>query len=235
MVDESYVMLGAHVDMSLRDKIAKGEYVDFTRLLPRDKAISDDRLELMHRGGQAFFVPASDRTAMSITSFARWEQAFRVFSNIYLQSNPDRATQLIQYDHIICRAALSFTWDNVYQYDKEFRAHLGNFPDRSWGIILQQAWLVCLKDRISSGNNHRFPADQKRRKEICERFNKGLCSAGRNCKYDHHCKGCGKFGHGVHICCNKNGGGGHNAQEAGGKQTTAIASPSANSASSAHV
>ena len=42
----------------------------------------------------------------------------------------------------------------------------------------------------------------KFKKEIRHRFNKGLCTAGCNCKYDHRCevKECGKFGHGAHMC-----------------------------------
>ena len=38
------------------------------------------------------------------------------------------------------------------------------------------------------------------------RFNKGKCTAGLSCKYDHRCLECGKFGHGEHICRNKKSG-----------------------------
>ena len=43
------------------------------------------------------------------------------------------------------------------------------------------------------------------KKEPCHRFNKGLCTAGASCKYDHRCtvKTCGKWGHGAHICCKR--------------------------------
>ena len=38
--------------------------------------------------------------------------------------------------------------------------------------------------------------------EPCCQFNKGHCTYGLSCKYDHHCAvpECGKFGHGAHIC-----------------------------------
>ena len=37
MVDENYLTIGGNLDPSMREKIIKGEYIDFTRLLPRSK------------------------------------------------------------------------------------------------------------------------------------------------------------------------------------------------------
>ena len=205
MVDECYISVGGNIDQGLRDKICRGEYVDFARLLPRNKLgnnPSEQKMELINKGGQTFFVPANDKDSLSVSSFHCWEQAFRVYSNIYLQDHQDRAAELIQYNHIICTASASFVWENVYNYDKEFRQHLSMFPNRSWAIILQQAWSLCLKDRITPGQ-HRFNgahSSNRFKKEVCNWFNQGLCTAGRSCKFDHRCLECGKFGHGKHIC-----------------------------------
>ena len=142
VVEEHYMVVGAHLDASLKQKIANHEYVDFARLIPRDCIAQEDdhRMELVSRGGSTFFVPVADRENSSvISSFNKWEQAFRVFANIYTRIYPDRAPELVQYNHIIFTAAQSFTWDNVYLYDCEFRMHLSNFLERSWSIILQQA------------------------------------------------------------------------------------------------
>ena len=134
---------------------------------------------------------------------------------MYTKYYPDRATELIQYNHIIFTAAQTFAWDNVYLYDKEFFMHLSNYPQRSWAVILQQAWSMYLKDCIWGGSgNDEFKsggANSKRgRHEPCKHFNKGLCTAGASCKYDHRCmvKECGKWGHGAHICrkCQNNAG-----------------------------
>ena len=216
IVDECYMTIGAYLDPNLCDKIKRGDYVDFARLLPREKAsnFQDDKLELIYRNGQTFFVPARDRDITGIANFNRWEQAFRVYSNVYLKEHPDRAAELIQYNHIIFSASSTFVWDNVYQYDKEFSMHLSSFPERSWGIILQQAWSMCLKDRLyHHGSNKQQHNGSKGKKEICQRFNKGLCTAGRNCKYDHRCLGCGKFGHGIHICRNRKTNGSNEVDE----------------------
>ena len=153
-VDESYAMVGAHVDSTLQEKIRRGEYIDFTRLLPRDKQVYDDHhLELVYKGGQTYFVPAGERdgSSSSINSFHKWELAFRVFSNVYLKEHPERATELVQYNHIICTAASVYVWENVYTYDREFHMHMSNFPQRSWTLILQQAWTMFLKDRLCQG------------------------------------------------------------------------------------
>ena len=154
MVDERYLVIGSHLDPSLQEKIKTGQYLDFARLLPRDRPSYDEnRMELINKGGQTFFVPAGDRDgSLAISNFHKWEQAFRIFSNVYLKQFPHKATELLQYNHIIFTASLSFAWHNVYTYDKEFRNHLATFPERSWGIILQQAWSMCLKDKNSPGH-----------------------------------------------------------------------------------
>ena len=121
--------------------------------------------------------------------------------NVYLKAFPDHASELVQYNHVIYTAALTFQWENVYAYDKEFRMHLSNFPNRSWSVILQQAWTMCLKDRLSQ-TRWEDKGKNRPKKEACKRFNKGLCKKGLGCKYEHRCTvpECGKFSHGAHIC-----------------------------------
>ena len=202
------MVIRANIDSSLRDKIKRGNYIDFVKLLPKEHASNFDepKLEIVQRAGQTFFVP-SECDSVNISNFGRWEQAFWVYLNIYTKEHPDRAAELIQYNHIIHTAAPTYTWENVYQYDHEFRSHLRIYPERSWAIILQQAWSMCLKDRIGGGGHqdhfNMTNNGSRLKKEKCKRFNKGLCTTGRGCKYDHRCMGCRKFGHGLHICRNK--------------------------------
>ena len=56
MVDEHYQLVGEHVDLSLRDKIEKGDYVDFGRLLPKDRVQSEeeDAYRLVFKGVSSF-------------------------------------------------------------------------------------------------------------------------------------------------------------------------------------
>ena len=82
--DEEYMSIGGHVDVSLQKKIINFDYVDFSRLIPRDKVtkFEDNRFELVMKGGSTFFAPVADRDVSSISNFSRWEQAFRIYSNI---------------------------------------------------------------------------------------------------------------------------------------------------------
>ena len=60
IVDENYVAIGSHIDGALKDKIRRGEYVDFAHLLPRDRLLSADEghLELVHKGGADLLYPS---------------------------------------------------------------------------------------------------------------------------------------------------------------------------------
>ena len=158
-VDENYLVIGSHLDTSLKQKIINHEYIDFARLVPKDRITHEDdhQMELVNKGGFTYFVPVSDREGIAggINSFTKWEQAFRVYSNIYTHYYPDKASELIQYNHIIYTASQSFSWENVYLYDCEFRMHLSNYPQRIWAVILQQAWSMCLKDKLSGTQEFR--------------------------------------------------------------------------------
>ena len=151
LLDEDYLLVGNYVDDVTKRKIGNGEYIDFARLMPKDKVQNEDdhHMEMVNRGGMSFWVPVADRETTNINSYLKWEQAFRVFSNIYTSYHPTKTGELIQYNHIIHTASQTFAWDNVYRYDREFRIHMTcHHLHRSWGVILQQAWAMFLKDKI---------------------------------------------------------------------------------------
>ena len=218
MVDEHYLMVGGHIDDSLKAKIGKGEYIDFAKLLTRDRILDEEEetYRMVFKGGKQFWAPQASNVI--IGGFSKWEQAFRVYSNIYIKAHPHRATELVQYNHLIHTASLEFVWSNVYNYDRDFRLHLASFPNRSWAIILQQAWTLRLKERLRMENrfDNRNPGNQNHsyqnryesgwgnnsngRDRSCGRFQKGRCSYGASCKFEHRCKYCGKWGHGTSVC-----------------------------------
>ena len=53
--------------------------------MPKDRMTQEDdnRMEMVNKRGMSYWVPVSDHEAANINSYAKWEQAFRVFSNIY--------------------------------------------------------------------------------------------------------------------------------------------------------
>ena len=216
MVENDYLLVASHVDQNTLNKIVIGDFVDFSRLLPRDKIAQeeDQHLEVVVQGGHTYRVPAGDRDSQSIHSFGRWEQAFRVYSDIYLRSHPQRSNKLIQYNHIIYTASLTYVWENVYAYNKDFRLHMGRHPERSWGIILQQAWAMRLRDKLTKNDNIQYRNQGSKWGEnsmngdrqavdvnnICWRCNRVRCSFEQTCRYDHRCSYCFKFGHSVLNC-----------------------------------
>ena len=205
IVDEKYQAVASHVDASTKAKIERGDYVDFAKLIPCDCVMMEDdgKIHLDVKDGQIYPVSNNSSDSTAISSMNKWEQAFRVFLDIYTRSHPTRASQLIQYNHIIHSAAQSFIWDNVYMYDKDFRLHMSEYPGRMWGIILQQAWNLRLKEKhkisyekVTDVNKFRSSANR----EICRRFNRGKCSYGFRCRFDHRCSYYFKLGHGQHNC-----------------------------------
>ena len=154
MVDGNYLVVGNYVDEGIRQRIEDGEYIDFARLLSSDHLVieEDNRMEIVNRNGKTYF------------------------SNIYTRRYPGRASELIQYNHIIHTAALLYTWDNVYMYGRDFRLHISRYPHRSWAVILQQAWSMRLKDRNKTDGNqnaNNSTAKSKGKKDICWRYNSG--------------------------------------------------------------
>ena len=210
LMDESFLLVASHIDPITHEKIAKGEYVDFARLILKDRVLSEDdgRMQLVIKGGESFWVPMSQSETTSITSFARWEQAFRVFSDVYNRAHPQRSGELIQYNHIIHTASMAYTWENVYMYDKEFRLHMSRNPERSLALLLEQLWSLRLRDHLrhepNGGGQYSSQNTQgggtPRDGGECRRFNRGRCTYGVNCKYDHKCLYCGKIGHGIVVC-----------------------------------
>ena len=216
-VDEEYLVMGSHLDDATIKRIINHEFVDFGKLLPRDRLRVEDegeqRMELVNKNGMTYWSPISNRDLGGlITSFGKWETAFRVYSKVYTTQYPNRAAELLQYSHVIHTASLTYTWENVYMYDKEFRFHMSKHPQRSWSIILQQAWNLRLKDKIRF-DNHSGEKVKGKSKEICKWFNCGKCNLGSAYRYEHRCLECNRFGHGIHICCKKNKSAGGETQE----------------------
>ena len=205
-IDEDYLLIGGHVEDSVRIKIEKGEYVDLAKLIQKDKILAEDdrRLNMVIKNGQAFWIPSSEGLT-NINNFNCWQQAFRVYSDIFARHNPDRAAELIQYSHVINTISTQFVWDNVYAYDRDFRMHMQRNPDRKWSNILHPAWFMRLRDRLTnnfpqhSGTSN-FQKGGGKTNDICRRFSRGRCTYGRNCRYEHRCSYCNKFGHPVVQC-----------------------------------
>ena len=58
-VDEGYLVIGGHLEKGMIDRIVRHEYVNFARLIPRNRLQreEDHRMEIVNKGGSTYFVP----------------------------------------------------------------------------------------------------------------------------------------------------------------------------------
>ena len=204
VVDDEFFHITCHVDQALMAKIQLGQFVELEKLLIKDRPFtknSENRLGMYSKDGVMYFAPAEKE--QKIGNVRKWEQALRVYTAIYSKANPERAAEIWQYVYVINSAAASYHWDNVAEYDFTFRQLMGTYPARSWAKTYLQAWNLCMRDPLNR-NVSNYSNQQKtnsNRDNNCWLFNKGKCND-KNCtRGDHQCSYCGKWGHGMHVCC----------------------------------
>ena len=198
--------------------------MELEKLVPKDKLSGnkndENRLEWVQRDGGTYLVPA--QKDHKISSFRRWEQAFRVYATIYCGANPQRSREIWQYITVINTAASSYTWENVYNYDITFRHLMAFNPHRSWAVTYNQMSNLSMRDPIprnqggksyaphsnfSTGfnktNNSNFNNNNQRcnKSDYCLNFNKGMpCKFGSKCKSAEWFKYCDSPAHPVINC-----------------------------------
>ena len=225
--DDEFFHVTCHIEQNMRNKIARGEFVDLERLLPKDKGRcggniahngQDNRVELVSHDGHTYFKSVRDN---QITGLRKWEQAFRVYVAIYTEANPERSVEIWQYMHTINVAAASYQWDNVAYYDLTFRQLMAYKPRRSWAKLYNQGWNLAMKDALSnkqSGQSNKSTSKRHNwRDDCCWRYNQNKCHKS-DCDFDHRCTYCGGWNHGFFNCrkrLSKNSGG-HSAGDKSG-------------------
>ena len=212
-IDDKFFHIACHVEPQLRIKCTRGEFVELEKLLQQvirsQKANPDEqKFELVTRNGQTYVTP-QEKDA-KITNVRKWEQAFRIYANLYSTTNPHRSAEIWQYVDVIHTAASSFAWDNVARYDLTFRHLMAANPERSWARIYTQGWSLNMRDPVQfrsahSSTNHFSNAREgkvKNKSRYCWRFNKNKCKFGDTCRYEHKCSYCDGI-HGAINCPKK--------------------------------
>ena len=85
LLDKDYLIVINYVDDLTKKRIGNGEYIDFSKLMSKDKiGLEEDHcMEMVNKGGMSYWVPVAEREGTVINNYTRWEQAFHVYSNIY--------------------------------------------------------------------------------------------------------------------------------------------------------
>lgn len=207
LIDMKRFHLTSHVDKKLKDRILEGNFtVELKRLVPqsRSRSKTDQRLNMIYKDGMPAFIPADREAFKDITGYKQWEVAFKVFMGVFISKWPDRANELLEYSHVIHTASLTYPWESVFNYDIAMREILTDNPNRLWGTICQHTWALEIGEPGNKVNAQVIPGGSKvlgkTGSKICWRFNKGRCTFGDNCEFDHRCSVCGGRNHGRHNC-----------------------------------
>ena len=191
ITDDDFFHLTCHIDPSLKRKIESGEFVDLDKLLPKDNtfhgrivASNETKLEWVQSKGSTYLVPAKNTSR--VNCFRCWEQAFRMYATIYCTKNPNRAREIWQYISVINTASMSYSWDNVYNYDIVFRQLMEFNPNRSWAVTYNQMWNLSMTNPLAQGQGRRSfggnsgpinnsgGGHNKKKLDYCWSFNKGV-------------------------------------------------------------
>ena len=210
-----------HLDLAIKQKIGAGSFLEINKLVNRNKLFKENdnmTMEKISHDGKTYFIPATggnssnNRDVFKITNFARWEEAFRIYAQIYSQYNPHHAAEIYQYIHTIHTASLSYRWENVAYYDYIFRQNMSENPQRSWGKIFTELWTLSMKEPLALNNiiGQNYSDHNKRRgssgdlREICcWRYNCNQCrKSAKDCKYEHRCSYCGLSNH-IYLNCHR--------------------------------
>ena len=222
--DDELFHLTCHIDKNTQDKIEHGDFVDLEKLVPKDRLFGGSsgdgspRLEWVQKDGQTFLTPANSDKNIKITSFRKWEQAFRMYATIYCGANPSRAREIWQYISVINTAASSYVWDNVYNYDIIFRHLMAYNPQRSWSKTYNQMWNLSMYEPLQRGSfskpsyGHNFVPNQSantvaytnkqdKKNRYCSNWNKGVkCKFGKSCHFVERSSYCDSSSHGLYNC-----------------------------------
>ena len=144
---------------------------------------------------------------------------------IFCNANPECSGEIWQYVYVINKAASSFNWSNVMEYDVIFRQMMALNLKRSWAKTYTQMWNICLTEPIRHGYDSNswggkrgtpssapaacgsgLPSHKVARQakpDYCWKFNKGKCKFGSECKFVNRCSYCDSAAHGQNTCPKK--------------------------------
>ena len=220
--------LGDGVPKNIREKIIKGEFIDFGLLLDKSTCKSrpsPSETEVptctlgINAQGQLVMNEAKSHTM--ITSIHSWTSAFLVYAAVYLSAHPHRTQELLKYAHVIRSAASRSGAYGWRSYDEQFRLKMHRYPQNSWASMDGELWnmFIAVPSQMvfpankggrggAQANFRGFGRGQKggnRRNGgaaagICFAFNNNSGCSYNPCKFKHACQKCNSGGHGASTC-----------------------------------
>jgi len=114
------------VPSRVKERIIKGEYIDFASLLPKAMFSSSTDPDLP--GLVTVHLPSSSEDISvrpatkpkKITSFSSWMEAWNVYLAVIIEHMPSRAPSLVAYQRIITSASVQYPLESWLNYDVQF-------------------------------------------------------------------------------------------------------------------
>ena len=134
----------------IKECIIKGEYIDFSTLLPKAMFSSSPEpdqpslftVQLPSSSGDISVRPAIK--SRKITSFSSWMEAWNVYLAVTIDHMPSRAPSLIAYQRIITSASVQYPLESWLTYDIQFRTLAASNPSLRWDVRHADLWLQCI-------------------------------------------------------------------------------------------
>ena len=135
------VLLARHVPINLHRQVWADIYIDLALMLEKDH-FAEQPLQFVNKNGKVTLSTAP--SSVKIETWALWNKAFRMFTEIYCLKYPNKCMELLQYSGLLNNLAGKFPFSQVYMYDKEFHLELQQLPSTPWNVINTQLWSQCL-------------------------------------------------------------------------------------------
>ena len=203
--------VGANVPQATKEKVWKGEFVPLTSMLVDKQTTHTIPPWSFQQLGSNLVVQQAQPPKKLIKDINSWTNAFIIYMGIYIQKHPQRAQELLKYMQTVRTYANGFSYTTWVEYDREFRARQERNPTRSWAAIDMEAYarMMMHSNPMNQTTWAYRPAQQQfggrqtflqRRSSPCFAFNRGECTKGTTCQFNHVCQSCGKAGHTARSC-----------------------------------
>lgn len=193
-----------HIPQIIKEKIWKNQYINLAMLLK-----GSVELEEICGGGtlkvtdSGIIEKQPKYMKDKVPNIEKWTDAFIIFMSIYLEKQPQKIHELLQYMSVIREAAYKYSGVAWRTYDEQYRIRQAIFLT-SWAQINSDLWLRIMSNPsqaspTQSQVSHSSTTITQTKKLHCHGFNQGYCSW-VPCKFNHCCSVCGQFSHGAWAC-----------------------------------
>ena len=206
------------LDKNLEDKILRGEYIDFTLLLP-DSLTQPQAPEIQlclddSAPGSSSPLTMVRKRKPIIDTFHKWLDAYTTYMLVLVAAYPRRSLELLKYQQTISCAATKFKGLSWLTYDEQFRRRAAYDLTINWGQVDLELWTVtfsglakqhCLLCSSPYHSQSDCPSEDTARQQpknspVCFRFNRSSGCTSSSCPFPHVCRRCRSSSHSILSC-----------------------------------